>query len=520
MVEYRYAVLEAIRARAVDGLTSPGGGVAVGGLLYGERHVDVVRILAFQPLEIEHASGPGFVLSENDEARFRELMKPRDGMRAVGWYGSHMRTGVGLGANDCSILERFCPERGSVALLLKPMAEGPAEATFHVQGYAEPGPRFSILPSRIPESPSPLDSAPVLNPAPPADVARAESPRRSRRRPVVRWAAVGVCLAIFGAWFISLEPDPRAATSGTGIGLQAYAVDDRNVRIEWDRSAPVVRAAHAGTVEISDGRVRYALALNTEQLRNSSLTYGPQSEVVDVRIKLENGLEESAHVVTPPRPRMRQAPKSSPKPVDAQPAVIPAQAAPRERLEPEPVRQKQPLKRFVLATERRPAQAVATLPDPPPAVGSTVRVPLLAVAPKLPAALPVPVRAAPKHTSGRMIWTGSLTRRGVVEFEGASSTVGSLAGGLPGVPVKLAVFPAEFKNDGLVVYVTDASRHNRTEAPGPSTGWNRLNYVWDPERVKEISVLEAPNASNQFARLALRNDRRSCSVIVVDWWTD
>jgi len=84
----------------------------------------------------------------------------------------------------------------------------------------------------------------------------------------------------------------------------------------------------------------------------------------------------------------------------------------------------------------------------------------------------------------------------------------------------VAVYPAEFKDDGLVVYMTDASRHNRTEPAGPLTGWNRLLFVWDPERVKQITVLEAPNASNQFARMALRNDRRSCSVIVVDWWAE
>ena len=38
-----------------------------------------------------------------------------------------------------------------------------------------------------------------------------------------------------------------------------------------------------------------------------------------------------------------------------------------------------------------------------------------------------------------------------------------------------------------------------------------------PERVKQLSVLEAPNASNQFGRLVLRNEARQCSVIVVEW---
>ena len=127
--------------------------------------------MASQELECEHVFGPGFVLSPAEEARLRELMKPRNGMRAVGWYCSHTRSGVVLNANDCAILERFFPERGSVVLLVKPMRFGPAEATFHLQGCASPGPHFSVLvakPSQMPR-PSEKPVAPaksVLRPAP------------------------------------------------------------------------------------------------------------------------------------------------------------------------------------------------------------------------------------------------------------------------------------------------------------------------------------------------------------------
>jgi hypothetical protein len=172
------------------------------------------------------------------------------------------------------------------------------------------------------------------------------------------------------------------------------------------------------------------------------------------------------------------------------------------------------LKPFILTAENRTARAAgAVLPDPPPAVVPSVRVPTLALA-------PAPVRPVPRQSSGRLVWTGDLGRRGVVAFEGGSATVGSLVGRLPGVPSRFMVFPAEFKDDGIQVYTNDASRHNRTEAPGPSTGWNRMVYVWDPERVKQLIVVEAPNPGNQFSRLSLRNNRRSCPVIVVDWWTD
>jgi hypothetical protein len=176
------------------------------------------------------------------------------------------------------------------------------------------------------------------------------------------------------------------------------------------------------------------------------------------------------------------------------------------------------LKRFVLTASAAPEPRNVILPETPPAP-----VPAIAVIPKLlvpPATLsPAPASVAHAPRSGRLIWTGSLGRRGVVEFEGSTATIGLLNGALPGVAAKLSVSPAEFSHDSLVVYVTDASRHNRTEAPGPLNGWNRLQFVWDPERVKQLSVLESPAANNQFARLALRNDARSCSVIVVEWST-
>ena len=88
-------------------------------------------------------------------------MKPRDGMRAVGWYCSHTRTGVALNTNDCAIMERFFGERGSVALVVKPTRFGPVEATFYVQGSAEPGPHFSVLPPRAsPQEPTATPIAP------------------------------------------------------------------------------------------------------------------------------------------------------------------------------------------------------------------------------------------------------------------------------------------------------------------------------------------------------------------------
>jgi len=118
-----------------------------------------------------------------------------------------------------------------------------------------------------------------------------------------------------------------------------------------------------------------------------------------------------------------------------------------------------------------------------------------------------------------MIWTGTLSRRGVVELDGHTVSIGNLSGGLPGVPVNVTISPAEFADHGLVVYTTDPKRHNRVEAPNAGNGWNQIKYIWDPERVRQVEVLEAPNPSNKFSRLAVRNDARRCSMMLIDWVT-
>ena len=97
-IEYAPAVMESVRAEAVDGLMKLGrGGIECGGVLYGRITDGLIRILAARPLECEHRLGPSFVLSEKDEARLREMMEPagrdeetRD-LDVVGWYMSHCR---------------------------------------------------------------------------------------------------------------------------------------------------------------------------------------------------------------------------------------------------------------------------------------------------------------------------------------------------------------------------------------------------------------------------------------------
>src|SRR5438874_10894513 len=74
-IDYSIRLLDKIRGETVDGLHRlPHGGIEVGGVLFGSRTEGGVRILAHRPLEIEYAVGPGFLLSENDEAALKRLI--------------------------------------------------------------------------------------------------------------------------------------------------------------------------------------------------------------------------------------------------------------------------------------------------------------------------------------------------------------------------------------------------------------------------------------------------------------
>src|SRR6476646_52968 len=102
-IEYALSVLEQLRIDSIDGLNKvPHGGIEIGGLLFGVRGGNRVRILASRSIGCEYALGPSFVLSEKDQGGLREMLdasrKDPDlkGMEPVGWYHAHTRSGVCL----------------------------------------------------------------------------------------------------------------------------------------------------------------------------------------------------------------------------------------------------------------------------------------------------------------------------------------------------------------------------------------------------------------------------------------
>jgi hypothetical protein len=339
-IEYALPVLEEICALAVDGLYRfRHGGMEVGGMLFGAVDRDLVSIAAFRPLACEHAFGPRFVLSERDRAAMKGLLElPQTdpalvGLAPVGWYHSHTRSEIALSPRDLEIYDRFFPHPGQVALVLRPESYGSARAGFFARGRNGAVSReadceeFVIRPGRAalaPPEPEPVAAEPVrqglaaeLAPAPPV-VAATEPARESEPEPELpplpSFARVQPVRSRRAIWLVAVLV---LALAG-GAGVEAYyryiareqplalwVVDvGGQLLIEWDRTAKPIREAESARLEILDGNERRDIQMDGERLREGSVDYVRQSEIVDVRLRVNppgsRAVQEFMRFVGPP----------------------------------------------------------------------------------------------------------------------------------------------------------------------------------------------------------------------------
>src|ERR1700674_2742135 len=108
-IEYSPRVMDDIRLGVVDAFFSlPRGGAEIGGILLGRHENGRLVISDYAALDCEHAFGPSFTLSPNDEAKLSQLLAGARG-RVIGWYHSHTRSEIFLSDADLEIHRRFFP---------------------------------------------------------------------------------------------------------------------------------------------------------------------------------------------------------------------------------------------------------------------------------------------------------------------------------------------------------------------------------------------------------------------------
>lgn len=313
----------------------PKRGAEVGGLLLGSfEHTGeklVVRIEDYVPITCDHLKGPSYLLTEKDEARFKEAVrrvKEAGGTehKLVGMYRSHTREGLSLSDEDIELFDRYLGDASQIILLVRPYATRTSTGAFFFQesggfrresSYQEfPFKRRDLgggasLPVRsfTPESGTILGEA--VSEAQGPDLRewvkarngepRSSTPRPERQRaqtpvsqPRTKWVwiplsfvflVVGVVVGFQSAMMLNRAEVERLASNNLSLGLAAKSESGKIV-VRWDRNATAIQNAASGTLRILDGDFSKMVNLDTRQLQNGSVIYMSADNRVGFRLEI------------------------------------------------------------------------------------------------------------------------------------------------------------------------------------------------------------------------------------------
>jgi proteasome lid subunit RPN8/RPN11 len=349
----------------------------------------------------------------------------------------------------------------------------------------------------------------------------------------LKWSAAGLGVLAFAALgFWLLKPSPSLKLAATDMGGQ--------LRIAWDGAARPISRATSGWIEFDDHGVRTQVKLTAADLRSGSVFYARQSGDVAVRLTVEAPgsapVAETTRFLRPgesgtaptPAPRLDAGEQPEP-PQQAAAGPVRVEAPPLAVQPPAPSARARPAIAFRApdAVVRQPATdlpaiappKIENLPAAPPAGLTSVLGPAPAP-PVAPAAPPRPASAAPIATpvaSGRIIWTGKLTKNGRLAIERNHASSGAISGALPAVAARVSAYPGDLTNSGITLYTADPRyAQPRTEKAGAENGWNPTTYTWEPKRAAGIKVVEQPGPQNDY-KVVLESEIAKLSVVVLEW---
>jgi tRNA A-37 threonylcarbamoyl transferase component Bud32 len=134
-----------------------------------------------------------------------------------------------------------------------------------------------------------------------------------------------------------------------------------------------------------------------------------------------------------------------------------------------------------------------------------------------PAVIPTPVQpqtAPVARVKGHLVWTGVARQGDLVTISATQASIGSVAGALPGVPVRIRLYPAEQTPHGLSVFLSDSPE----PPPEILTPLGPATFVFDPRHATDLTVFDAP-APNQWERLRVHVNA-NVSAFLVEWESD
>lgn len=538
--------------------------VEVSGVLLGKREEARVRILAFRPLVSDQADGPINTLSEESRQALVALIAASQadhelhGLEPVGWFRAHPKSNLSLSKRDLAVFDYFFNEPWQIGLVLRPAVSGPTRATCFLRDVDGSIRRHrdyqEVLAPTIPDDATlraerqPPPSA--MQRTSPAAAPRVWQPSPSRAQTTPISPAVLLLGAVLGLgywWIKSPEqnrfhpPHQRPAAGAEAEGHKQIEQEAAAMWKKWEQEL----------------REKQEVAALREKLEREALDKGPE--------ELPNGLLKPPQAPVPVKPAAPiRADENRPTPRRSlAPATIPQERATARKLAPPHLvarettpdasrHLKQSLPAPMVAKAAPVPPAVETPSAPPAAVSvpppqKTATGPPFAPPPAAqasPAAMPreeqsspaallakttpanpaIGSSAAPRAavrvtpSFGRLIWTGRLQKNGTVIIDGASASTGSITGELPGQPVRIAVWPGDLTDDGIVLYASHMQGARRAlESPGPQNGWNKTLYILNPHRAADIAAVELPALNNGWKRLVLHSKSQRPSVFVVEW---
>lgn len=313
----------------------PKRGAEVGGLLIGsiERGKKlVVKIEDFVPVVCDYLRGPSYVLTKNDEARFRDAVQEvnsasRSGRRLVGIYRSHTREALGLADEDLELFNMYCGSPEQIILLVRPFAARTSVGAFFFQesngfrresSYQEfpfrrrdlGGGASTSIRSTGSELPA-LGSVPEEESGPDlrewvknrGGEVKTHIPRVEKPKPPVqmvpsrlqgRWVwiplsfiflTLGVVVGFQSALILNKGTFQKSSANPVGLDLVAKPENGKIV-VRWDRSSPSIQDALSGSLRIMAGEFSKMVKLDSRQLQNGSVIYMDSENKVSFRLEV------------------------------------------------------------------------------------------------------------------------------------------------------------------------------------------------------------------------------------------
>ena len=331
-IEIGYEVIERIRREVCSGL-QPGqrrglerGGILLGTIEPGDKLR--VRIQDIEPVPCSYEDGPSYVVRGQTRERFSAAVNRRRAgagpLKPVGFYRGHTRPGLVLDSNDHEALDRWFPEEGAVALLVKPFTTRAPVAGFFFRenGAFRTDTSYKEFPFRREE----LGGGPAGDSDREADVnaklwterlvaeeAAAETkaksegeqppgepltdttvvPKRTLRlRGGWVWIPLSFIFLLLGTIIgfqiaLSVTSRPVASSEADPFDLRLTATPSAgSIHVRWDRHARAITGAKKATLFISEGGKEKAVELDAAHLRNGSVVYRKATGEVTFRLNV------------------------------------------------------------------------------------------------------------------------------------------------------------------------------------------------------------------------------------------